>query len=62
MRLLFIIPRNPIPARDGGALGMVGSFKGLHEAGHELDLLVLNTRRHASISIQPSRPLVHSEM
>lgn len=48
MRLLFIIPRNPIPARDGGALVMVGSFKGLHEAGHELDLLVLNTKRHAN--------------
>ena len=48
MRLLFIIPRNPIPARDGGALGMVGSFKGLHDAGHELDLLVLNTKRHTN--------------
>ncbi|MBU3741808.1 MAG: glycosyltransferase [Candidatus Kapabacteria bacterium] len=46
MRILTLLPRIPIPARDGGALALLGAVSQLHAAGHHVDVFVLNTSRH----------------
>lgn len=46
MKLLILLSRNPIPAIDGGAIGMLGAVRELHAAGNEVDVFVVNTSRH----------------
>lgn len=42
----MLLPRIPIPAHDGGALAILGAVRALHDAGHCVDVVVLNTKRH----------------
>jgi glycosyltransferase involved in cell wall biosynthesis len=46
MDLLVILPRIPLPARDGGAIVMIETLKALAAAGHSVDVAVVNTRKH----------------
>lgn len=46
MKILILLSRNPVPARDGGAIGLLGAVRELHAAGNHVDVFVLNTSRH----------------
>lgn len=46
MKILMILPRIPIPARDGGAIVMLETVRALHEAGHQVDICAVNTQKH----------------
>lgn len=46
MKILVILPRIPIPARDGGAIVMLETVRALHEAGHVVDVCAVNTPKH----------------
>lgn len=46
MKILMILPRIPIPARDGGAIVMLETVRALHEAGHLVDICAVNTQKH----------------
>lgn len=46
MRILVILPRIPMPARDGGAIVMLETVRSLLERGHHVDVIALNTRKH----------------
>ncbi len=46
MRVLVILPRIPIPARDGGAIVMLETVRALHACGHHVDVCAVNTRKH----------------
>jgi polysaccharide biosynthesis protein PslH len=46
MRILYILNRIPLPLTDGGAICSYNSVKFLHQAGHQLTLLALNTNKH----------------
>jgi polysaccharide biosynthesis protein PslH len=46
MRILYILNRIPLPLTDGGAICSYNSVKFLHNAGHDLTLLALNTNKH----------------
>jgi len=42
MRILILSAQSPYPAHAGGALRVLGLIKGLHQAGHTVDLLTFN--------------------
>ncbi len=46
MKILAILPRIPIPARDGGAIVMLETVRSLHAAGHHVDVCAVNTPKH----------------
>ncbi|HLP28620.1 MAG TPA: glycosyltransferase family 4 protein [Candidatus Didemnitutus sp.] len=46
MKILTILPRIPFPAHDGGSIVMLETLRQLHRAGHHVDVLVLNTKKH----------------
>jgi polysaccharide biosynthesis protein PslH len=46
LRILVLTLRIPYPLLDGGAVAMYGLIKGLHDAGHNIDLCALNTQKH----------------
>ncbi|MBK7185479.1 MAG: glycosyltransferase [Ignavibacteria bacterium] len=46
MKILSILPRIPYPARDGGAIVILETLRQLHLAGHHVDVLALNTKKH----------------
>lgn len=46
MKILVILPRIPVPARDGGAIVMLETVRALHQAGHVVDVCAVNTRKH----------------
>lgn len=46
MRVLVILPRIPVPARDGGAIVMLETIRALHSRGHHVDVCAVNTRKH----------------
>lgn len=46
MRILVFCNKLPYPARDGGAIAIRNMIKGYHEAGVDLTVLALNTRKH----------------
>ncbi|CAN5401074.1 glycosyltransferase family 4 protein [soil metagenome] len=46
MKILVILPRIPVPARDGGAIVMLESLQAMHAAGIDITILALNTSKH----------------
>ncbi|MCS6807773.1 MAG: glycosyltransferase family 4 protein [Bacteroidota bacterium] len=46
MRILAVLSRIPFPLNDGGALLSYNTLVQLHNAGHELHILSLNTKKH----------------
>jgi len=46
MKILVILPRIPVPARDGGAIVMLESLQAMHAAGVDVTILALNTSKH----------------
>lgn len=46
MKMLVLLPRIPIPARDGGAIVMLETIRALHAAGHQVDVCAVNTAKH----------------
>ncbi len=46
MRALVLLPRIPVPARDGGAIVMLETLRALHDAGDEVHVIALNTKKH----------------
>lgn len=46
MKILALLPRIPIPARDGGAIVMLDTVRSLHAAGHHVDVCAVNTPKH----------------
>ncbi|MBS1560521.1 MAG: glycosyltransferase [Bacteroidetes bacterium] len=46
MKILVILPRIPVPARDGGAIVMLESLEAMHAAGVDITILALNTSKH----------------
>jgi len=46
MRILVLLPRIPVPARDGGAIVMLETVRALHSAGHHVDVCAVNTPKH----------------
>lgn len=46
VRILILLPRIPVPARDGGAIVMLETVRTLHEAGHHVDVCAVNTPKH----------------
>lgn len=46
MRILVFCNKLPYPARDGGAVALRNMIKGYHEAGVDLTVLAINTRKH----------------
>jgi glycosyltransferase involved in cell wall biosynthesis len=46
MRILAILSRIPYPTTDGGAILTYSTLKFLHEAGHDVCVLALNTKKH----------------
>lgn len=50
MNILLLCNKFPYPAHDGSAQAIVHTVRCLHEAGHSITVLALNTRKH------PGRP------
>lgn len=46
MRILVVLPRIPVPARDGGAIVMLETVRALHARGHCVDVCAVNTTKH----------------
>jgi glycosyltransferase involved in cell wall biosynthesis len=46
LRILVLLPRIPVPARDGGAIVMLETIRSLHAAGHHVDVCAVNTPKH----------------
>lgn len=46
MKILVLLPRIPVPARDGGAIVMLESLQAMHAAGVDITILALNTSKH----------------
>lgn len=46
MKILVVLPRIPVPARDGGAIVMLESLQAMHAAGVDITILALNTSKH----------------
>lgn len=46
MRILAVLSRIPFPLTDGGAILSYNTLKHLHQAGHEVHILALNTKKH----------------
>lgn len=46
MKILVILPRIPVPARDGGAIVMLETVRALFDAGHVVDVCAVNTPKH----------------
>mgnify|MGYP001477608606 CR=1 FL=1 len=47
MRILSIANKLPYPPKDGGAIGVLNTATGLSEAGNEVTIFAINTRKHA---------------
>lgn len=46
MRILQLCKKNPYPTADGEAIAILSLTKELHQAGHEVTLLAMNTPKH----------------
>ena len=46
MKILFLTNRVPYPSRDGGAIAMRNMMKGVKEAGADISLFSINTKKH----------------
>lgn len=46
MKILVVLPRIPVPARDGGAIVMLESLQAMHAAGVDVTVVALNTSKH----------------
>ncbi|MCX6139697.1 MAG: glycosyltransferase family 4 protein [Candidatus Kapabacteria bacterium] len=46
MKILVLLPRIPIPARDGGSIVMYQTLRELHTSGNQVDVFALNTHKH----------------
>ncbi len=47
MKVLQLTYRVPFPPTDGGSIGIYNITKGLHDNGCEIDLMAINTPKHA---------------
>lgn len=58
MRILQVCPRFPYPLKDGGTIAMYNMIAAYHEAGHEVTVYAMNTRKHrTSLSDLPIKLL-----
>jgi polysaccharide biosynthesis protein PslH len=48
MKILILCPKVPYPPKDGGSIATLGLARGLAEAGADITILCLNTRKHYS--------------
>ncbi len=48
MKILVVLPRIPVPVRDGGSRVMMSTLRQLGDMGHEVHVVALNTSRHPS--------------
>lgn len=46
MKILIIANKFPYPAKDGGSIATLNLAIGLVEAGHQIDMLAMNTSKH----------------
>ncbi|MFN0203561.1 MAG: glycosyltransferase family 4 protein [Bacteroidia bacterium] len=46
MKILILSNKFPYPEKDGYAIAVMGMIQGFAEAGHEVTLLALNTKKH----------------
>ena len=46
MRILQFCKKLPFPPKDGESIAILNISKGLAEAGHDVTVLAINTRRH----------------
>ena len=47
MRILSIANKLPYPPKDGGAIGVLNTATGLNEAGNDVTIFAINTKKHA---------------
>lgn len=46
MKILLLANKFPYPPKDGGVIAKLAMIKGLHELGHTLTVLAINTSKH----------------